>query len=175
MKSESGLIVLGRVVGAHGLQGSLKIATETFGITDPGIFATLAVVEIGNNPYRVKTAARKKRQVLLQLEEITSRSRAESLVGLEVKADRRRFPTLPPGEYYWFEVLGLPVVDARDGTHLGRLAEIIPTPAHDVYVVRQGEQEMLLPAVAEVITEIDPEEGWIKALVPAGLLAVYAD
>jgi len=106
---------------------------------------------------------------LLRLAEITSRTQAEALVGLMVKADRRRFPALPPGEFYWFEVLGLPVVDAEDGTHLGSLADIIPTPAHDVYVIRQGDRELLLPAVEEVITEINPQEGWIKARVPDGL------
>ena len=86
--------------------------------------------------------------------------------------DRRRFPPLPPGEYYWFQVLGLPVVNVADGALLGYLDHIISTPGHDVYVVRQGEREVLLPAV---FVEFDLKEGVIKASPPEGLLETYAD
>ena len=60
-------------------------------------------------------------------------------MGLAVAGDRVRFPALPEGEYYWFQVLGLPVINVADGALLGYLEEIIPTPAHDVYVVRAGD------------------------------------
>jgi 16S rRNA processing protein RimM len=82
---------------------------------------------------------------------------------------------LPPGEYYWFQLLGLPVYDAADGSLLGHLQEILPTPGHDVYVVVQGSREILLPAVEEVILEINLAEGFIKAAPPEGLLEAYAD
>jgi 16S rRNA processing protein RimM len=72
-------------------------------------------------------------------------------------------------------VLGLPVVNAADGARLGHLDHIISTPGHDVYAVRQGEREVLLPAVEEVIVEINLEEGVIKVLPPEGLLETYAD
>ena len=95
--------------------------------------------------------------MLLWLEGVDTRSQAEALAGQAVQGDRRRFPPLAPGEYYWFQVLGLPVVNAADGVLLGYLDQIIPTPAHDVYVVRQGEREVLLPAVEEVVVDIDPD------------------
>ena len=81
---------------------------------------------------------------------------------------------MPPGEYYWFQLLGLPVYDAGDGALLGRLQEILPTPGHDVYVVVQGQREFLLPAVAEVVVEINLEEGFLKVAPPPGLLETYA-
>jgi 16S rRNA processing protein RimM len=84
--------------------------------------------------------------------------------------DRRRFPPLPPGEYYWFQVLGLPVVNVADGARLGYLDHIIPTPGHDVYVVVEGEREVLLPAVEDVIVEINLEAGVIRVSPPEGLL-----
>ena len=101
---------------------------------------------------------------------MTPGARRKSWWGWQVQGDRRRFPALPPGEYYWFQVLGLPVVNVADGALLGYLDEIIPTPGHDVYVVRQGEREVLLPAVEDVIVEINLEEGVIKASPPEGLL-----
>jgi 16S rRNA processing protein RimM len=112
--------------------------------------------------------------VLLRLAGIDTRSRAEQLTGRQVLGDRRRFPPLPPGEYYWFQLLGLPVYDAGDGALLGRLQEILPTPGHDVYVVVQGQRELLLPAVAEVVVEINLEEGFLKVAPTPGLLENYA-
>ena len=127
-------------------------------------------VWIGGQSYQVLEASRHKNQVLLWLDGVHTRSRAEELAGLQVLGDRRRFPALPPGEYYWFQVLGLPVVNEADGALLGYLDHIIATPGHDVYVVRQGEREILLPAVEDVIVEINLEERVIKASPPEGLL-----
>jgi 16S rRNA processing protein RimM len=166
---------LGRVSGVHGLRGALKLrADAAAATTDPAVITALGEVEIGGKPYRVLDAGRLKGQILLHLEGIHSRDQAEALIGLEVKGETDHFPTLPEGEFYWFQVLGLPVLDAADGALLGHLAEIIPTPGHDVYVVRRGEKEMLLPAVEEVITEINLQEGWIKAAPPPGLVEAYA-
>ncbi len=167
------LIGLGQVSGAQGIKGAVKVRADAeAATTDPEVFAALGQVWIGGQSYQVLEAARHKNQVLLWLEGVYTRSRAEELAGLQVLGDRRRFPKLPPGEYYWFQVLGLPVVNETDGTLLGYLDAIMPTPGHDVYVVRQGAREILLPAVEDVIVEIDLEEGVIKALPPEGLLDI---
>ena len=158
------------MAGVHGLRGGLKLrpdaATAT---TDPEGITALGEVEIGGKRHRVLDAGRLKGQILLRLEGIDTRDQAESLIGQEVKGDASRFPPLPEGEYYWFQILGLPVHHAADGELLGHLQEIIPTPGHDVYVVHCGEKELLLPAVEGVITEINLEEGWIKVEPPPGL------
>ena len=170
------LIGLGKVSGAQGIQGAVKVRADAEAATsDPEVFAALGEVWIGGRGYRVLKAGRHKNQVLLWLEGVDTRSRAEEMAGLKVLGDRRRFPRLPPGEYYWFQVLGLPVINAADGALLGHLDHIIATPGHDVYAVRQGEREVLLPAVEEVIVEINLEAGVIKVLPPPGLLETYAD
>ena len=170
------LIGLGQVSGAQGLLGAVKVRADAeAATTDPEVFAALGQVWIGGRGYEVLKAARHKTQVLLWLDGVNTRSRAEELAGLQVLGDRRRFPPLPPGEYYWFQVLGLPVVNVADGALLGYLDHIISTPGHDVYVVRQGEREVLLPAVEDVIVEINLEAGVIKVSPPLGLLEVDAD
>ena len=165
------LIGLGQISAAQGLRGAVKVRADAeAAMTDPEVFAALGAVWIGGQGYPVLEAGRHKNQVILQLGGVDTRSQAEALVGQAVKGDRRRFPTLPPGEYYWFEVLGLPVVNVDDGARLGYLDHIISTPGHDVYVVVEGEREVLLPAVEDVIVEINLEEGVIKASPPEGLL-----
>ena len=174
--SPTHLIGLGQVSGAHGIHGALKVRADAgAATTDPQVFAALGEVAIGGQDYKVLKSEKHRNQVLLYLQGIDSRTRAEELVGRAVMGDRRRFPRLPPGEYYWFQVLGLPVYQAADGALLGYLEEVIPTPAHDVYVVRLDRREVLLPAVAEVVLEINLKEGFVTVSPPPGLLETYAD
>ena len=67
-------------------------------------------------------------------------------------ADR---PPLPEGQYYHHEIIGLTVVD-ESGKELGQLTEIIETGANDVYVVKSTESnDILLPAIQDVILGVD--------------------
>lgn len=167
---------MGRISGAHGIRGAIKVRPDAqTATTDPEVFLTLGKVVIGGQSYKIIQADRLKNQVLLRLAGVDTRDRAEELVGQEVQGDRRNFPRLPPGEYYWFQLLGLPVYDTADGSRLGHLQEILPTPGHDVYVVVQGSREILLPAVEEVILEINLDEGFVRVAPPEGLLEAYAD
>ena len=170
------LVVLGQVAGVHGLKGALKLKPHRqAATTDPAVIRSLGEVVIGPRRYPVLRAERHRRQILLFLAGVDSREQAEALVGQEVLGDPGRFPALPPGEYYWFQILGLPVINTGDGSLLGVLTEIMPTPAHDVYLVRRGEREVLIPAVEDVVVEINLKEGFIKVAPSPGLLEAYAD
>ncbi len=167
----SRLIRLGKVAGVHGLKGVLKVGAAAA----PEIFLAVGEVDIGGARFRVAEATAKKRQVLMRLHGVDTREQAELFIGQEVQAEGRRLPPLPEGEYYYFQLEGLAVRHAEEGTALGTLVEIIPTPAHDVYVVEMDGREVLFPAVEEVIVGIDLEEGVIKVLPPPGLIETYAD
>jgi len=174
--SQPGLVPLGRVVSVHGLKGMLRVGLSGHpGDLDPETFTALGEILVGGKRFVVTKASRGRKHVLLGLEGVETREQAEALVGREVQGEAGRFPALPSGEFYWFQVLGLPVIHAGNGAVLGHLAEIWPTGAHDVYVVRQGNREVLLPAVEEVIQEIDLQAGCLKVWPPEGLLELYAD
>ncbi len=82
-------------------------------------------------------------------------------------ADR---PTLPDGEYYHHQLLGLEV-HSDGGQILGTLIEVLETGANDVYVISdvQG-KELLLPAIPEVILEVDLEQGRMLVHLMEGLV-----
>jgi 16S rRNA processing protein RimM len=175
-QSRPRLIPLGRVAGVHGLKGGVRIAALPGGEPpQPETFRVLKEILVGEQRYQVLRAAQGRRHVLLHLAGVGDRTQAEALVGLEVAGEAHRFPPLPEGEYYCFQLLGLTVVDAEAGTVLGVLADILPTGAHDVYVVRRDRREVLLPAIPEVIRDIDLVAGHITVTPPPGLLALYAD
>ena len=160
-------LVIGRAVAPRGLHGELKIAIET---DDPERFRRLREVYLGDGLVRfeVKRARLHRGQALLQLGGIEDRTAAERL--------RHRGHALPledalplaDGEYYYHQVEGLTVV-TLEGKVLGRVTEVLPTGANDVYVVQGGEGEILLPALRDVIIRIDLDAGTMVVRPPDGL------
>ena len=69
---------------------------------------------------------------------------------------KRNLGAVEEGEYFWGELLDLDVYSDA-GEYLGKLSRIIPTGSHDIYLVSKGNKEILIPAVYEVVKEIDLE------------------
>ena len=79
-------------------------------------------------------------------------------------------PAPPEGEYYLHQLVGIDVVTDQ-GKNLGRLKEVILTGANDVYLVDSPEgKEILLPAIEEVILEINLEDRTMLVHIIPGLL-----
>lgn len=79
-------------------------------------------------------------------------------------------PALPEGKHYKHELIGLTVM-ADDGGKLGTLNEVLETGANDVYVVqKENGKEVLLPAIPDVVLEIDMEDRVMKVHLLDGLL-----
>jgi 16S rRNA processing protein RimM len=87
---------------------------------------------------------------------------------LFVRADDR--PPLPEGEYYHHQLIGLQVVDEQDQV-LGSISEILETGANDVYVVLPSQgAEILLPAIQDVILDVDLPNQQIRVRLIPGIL-----
>lgn len=147
---------IGKVVKAHGLKGHLKVLPygETFSTLSAeekitanlpdGTSLTLTVAEI--SPHQ--------KTFLLISREIGTVEEAHRLVGAELCVPESRLPPTAPDEFYWYQLIGLEVVNT-EGQKLGTLEEIIETGSNDVYVVRRGKEEILIPAIEEVVREVD--------------------
>lgn len=78
-------------------------------------------------------------------------------------------PRLPHGQYYQHQLLGMQVVEEQ-GPPLGTLARILDTGANDVYLVRdENGRETLLPAIGDVIREVDVEHKRMTVRLIPGL------
>jgi 16S rRNA processing protein RimM len=158
---------LGRITGVHGLKGEVKALAA---VDDLETLAALGVLELDGDSYDLLAARFQKKHLLLSLAGVHTREQAHKLVGKDIWIDPARLPRLPVGEFYWFEILGLSVYRADTGCYVGKIKAVMPTPAHDVYVVQEKEREYLVPAVAEVILSIDPDQGRL-IIAPQGLTA----
>lgn len=152
-------LVVGRVMGAHGVRGEFRMAIVT---NHPEYLRTLRKIYLDRveEPLAVRRIHPLPggKEAIVRLAEVTTPEEAAALRGRRVLSERTALPPLPEGEYYHYELIGLDVLDV-DGKLLGRLAEIIETGANDVYVVRGPAGEILLPAIDDVIREIDTEGG----------------
>lgn len=165
------LLRLGVVTGTHGLRGDLRVRP----LTDDSS-ALLAAREVflrdrqGElTACRVAEVKAHKAGLLLRLQGRENIEAVQSLVGCEVLMPRAELPELTDEEYYWFELEGMRVVDRRCG-ELGVLEEMFSTAAHDIYVVRGRYGEVLIPAVAAFVVEIDREGRRLLVDLPEGLV-----
>ncbi len=175
MEGDREPVVLGRIVGAHGLRGQLRV--RYFG-DGPDNLLALPRLRVGANAedaeaidYEVTSAAAGRRgEVRLAFSGVASRDSAEGLQGRVVMTDRGELPELAPGEYYGFELVGCRVF-GDDGRAVGTVSGIWSTGGPNVLVV-EGENgtEHLIPAAGELLREVDPEGRRIVIEVIPGLL-----
>ncbi len=92
---------------------------------------------------------------VLQLEGVDDRAAAEQLAGRYLEAP---ITPLPPGTYYWHQLIGLSVVDEA-GADLGKVVEIFRAGENEVYRIEGPPGELLIPALRDVVRAIDLESG----------------
>ena len=159
-------LVVGRIVGAHGLRGELHMVVIT---NHPDHLPKLKTVYLGEDfePWQVRRihTIPNGKEAIVRLVDHNSPEAAAERRGQLVWIDRADAPPLPEGEYYHYQLIGLDVVDESQN-FLGRLAEIIETGANDVYVVRGPAGELLLPVIDGVILSVDPEGGQMVVRPP---------
>lgn len=163
-------IQIGAVVRAQGIKGLIRVKP----FADPDTLLDADILYLGKGdsdpaPREVTSSQLHQGAVLIGLEGVKTMTEAEKLIGNQIYADRETLPELPDGEYYWFEVLGLEVY-TEDGLLLGKIKEILPTGSNDVYVVRKDGKEYLIPAIEDVVREIDLSGGRVIIHPIKGLL-----
>lgn len=180
MKSSSKLadrddfVLVGRVTGAHGIRGDVKIHTyaESLASYRAGGDIVLGLPDGSIRNLTIQWAKPHGRGLRMHLESVNDRDRAEALAGARLFIDKSRLPDLEPDTYYWFDLMGLSVYDTG-GRLLGILEAVIPTAANDVYVVKDNtpgrSRELLLPAIGTVVIDIDPAGGRMVVDPPEGL------
>ena len=164
------LIAIGRVVGAHGIRGEIKV----WPLTDfpAERFQPGAAVYLGaqDDAVAVEIAAARphKGTVLVKLGSVPDRNAAELLRDQYLLIPEDHAMPLGEHENYCHDLIGLDV-QTTAGEPLGRLTEVLFTGANDVYVVARPAGELLLPALRDVIVRVDLDAGVMTVALPPGL------
>ena len=172
MQQES-LVAIGRLVKPHGLKGEIVFLPYVYDLTLlPELRAQQVVLRHNTTPPQRRTISAWRpfnKRLLVCFADCQDITQAALLRDYEVLIACHRFPPLPAGEYYWFEIEGLAVY-AENGHYIGNIVEIIYTGSNDVYVVRQGTEEILVPALQDVVRTIDTQRGEVHLFAAPALL-----
>ena len=160
-------ICLGSITGSHGIKGWLQV----YSYTDPveAIFDYSPwVLRKGDLEQRVvvKKGQLHGKKLIANVAGVDTRNQADELAGFEIHVTKAALPVLDEGDFYWFQLEGLDVVN-RDGQCFGKVGYMMETGANDVMVVRPTDEsidneERLIPYVdGEVVLKVDREAGKI--------------
>ncbi len=163
------MIAIGRLLKPHGLRGEIVFLPYVVEMAlVPDLIGRAVSLQHPVAPPLSRTISGWRqfhKRVLMQFDGCRDISQAEPLREYEVLLARHVFEPLPEGEYYWFEIEGLAVY-ADDGEYLGVVTEIIYTGSNDVYAVRDADaRELMVPALSDVVSRIDVEQGEIHLRV----------
>jgi 16S rRNA processing protein RimM len=161
-----GYTAVGRVLRPHALKGELRVSA--FSPTARNLQRGRPVYLAGVR--RIVERARLDRDAwILQLAGLTSRNDAEAFRGELLETADNDVLRDDDESYFVHELIGLRVVTDK-GRELGRLTEVLDTGANDVYVVGEGRDEVLVPAIGEVVVSIDVPADVIVVRLLGGIL-----
>lgn len=166
-------VLAAQVAGAHGVTGNVRL--RPLGAAE-GASASLRAGQIVRVALTPEDSGRRltlnslrrghvKGAWIGHFKEIRDRTEAEALIGASLYIKETERPALPEGEYYVDQLLGL-TMETDTGQPLGRLTDVLHSPANDVYVSDTG---VMVPAVAEFILNVNLEAGRITVRDVPGL------
>jgi 16S rRNA processing protein RimM len=167
---EESYVLLGTITRPHGIRGELKVRSYTERPENLGRYRHLY---LSAGEERPKTAVTNEQSrvcgssVIVRLKECTDRHRAEELVGMHIWVSVNDLPPAAEGEFYLHTLKGKRAL-TKEGQDLGHVAALMTGPTQDLLVIRNGSEEILVPAVRTFITTISGTE--VVLDLPPGLV-----
>ncbi len=151
----NGYLAVGRITTAHSLKGEVRVELHT---DFPERFVPGMVVYIGETltKYTVDYARPHKLQLLVKFEGVDTRNAAEALGREWLFIPETDVVDLEEDTYWVHDIIGLQV-QTEEGRELGVISEVLFTGANEVYVIKaaESERELLVPAIADVVQQVD--------------------
>lgn len=159
-------IIIGKVASPWGLDGHLKIDVET---DFPQRFDAGSMVYINREPRIIDSVIWHKGKAVIKLGGLDTEEDADKLSGTFVEIHRDQLFELREGEYYHFQLIGM-TVRTTSGEMIGELTGILRMSGADIYVVKNENDEILLPATDDVVKSVDIGNGILTIEPVEGLL-----
>ncbi|MDZ7698364.1 MAG: ribosome maturation factor RimM [Deltaproteobacteria bacterium] len=164
------LVLLGKVVRPHGLEGLLRI--QSYAESERSFLnaETIYLKPVSGSPQKaqIRSLRPHKKVYLMAIGGIGSIEAAEALRGAEIWVPEDAL-IREEGMYFWYELLGLEVY-LKSGEWLGNVSQIIETKSHDIYKITAADKEIFVPATHEVVEEIDLDQKTMIISPMEGLL-----
>ena len=163
---------IGKITKPQGIRGEVRVYPTT---DDPSRFSLLVGQDVtlenrgASQVYKIQQARQHKNIVLMQLQGVTTRNMAESLVGYTVCIQDSQALPLEEGEYFVRDLIGLKV-ETENGEVVGELTKVLNTNANDVYVITSPEGDaFMIPAIKSVVLAVSIPENKMVVHMMEGL------
>jgi 16S rRNA processing protein RimM len=166
---EPAFLAVGKVRRSHGVVGDVLVEIYT---DYPERLRSGKTVYAGENHFPLTICRQRSHNIgtLLAFNGFTTPEQVGRFRNQILYIKMAKTAVLPEGEYYFHDILGLSVSD-ESGESLGEVTEIIETGANDVYVVTSNNgHELLLPAITEVVLDVNLASKSMKVHLIPGLL-----
>jgi 16S rRNA processing protein RimM len=153
-------LVIGKIFSVHGVRGEVKVYSFTDPIDNLLDYSSWTLRRGGEVRQVELASGRLQNKVLVaKLKGLDDREEARLLAGFEICVLRSLLPDLTDGEYYWYQLEGLKVIDQL-GQLLGTVHHLLETGANDVMVVKActgslDDRERLLPYTEQCVLAVD--------------------
>ncbi len=154
-----------------GMKGEVVVNPDTFDINR---YYKLQSVFVGPTEEKaellsVESVRIHKERPIIKFASIDARDDAEEIVGDILYVDEQDRIELPEGYYFIHEIMGMDVYTV-DEEYIGKIKDVLPLPAHNIYVVSYKEKEVMIPAVDEFIKAVDLGKKIIRIQPIEGML-----
>ncbi len=158
----------GQIVGTHGVRGEVRVQPWCDSPQQFATFKKLYWDKEGKQPVKLKSRPHKNIALAL-LEGIDTVEAAQVLRGKMLYVDRKDIK-LPKGHHLVQDLIGMTIVDADTGETYGTLTDVSQTGANAVYHMQTDKGEVLIPAIPDVIIEINLKKDILRLRPMKGLL-----
>lgn len=161
-------IKVGKIVNTHGVKGYVKCIPMT---DDLERFEELKYVFTEKDDIKriISDVWFQKGMVYLKLNNIDDMNTAETFKDTYISILEDQLRDLPEDSYYLFDLEGMEVY-STDGDYIGKISDIFQTGANDVYEIKNNNKSYLIPAIKDVVKEVNVQDKKMIINVIEGLL-----
>lgn len=165
---------LGVITKPQGLKGNVSVYLD---VDNPGDYSKMesVFVEINKSlvPFFIEyVQVRNRNQAIIKFEGVESEEEAARMVKNELWLPVAVLPKLKGNKFYYHEVKGFAVIDARHGP-VGTISEILEYPNNTLLQLDFNGREILVPILEEVILDVDRSKKEMHIKAPTGLIDIY--
>ena len=170
-KESAEYITIGEIVNTQGNRGYVRVLPLTdFPDRFKNMDQVLVLLKGSHRIMYLEDVYNHKKFVAIKFKEIPDMTAAENLKGGLLQIEPKDIVPLPKDSYYVFELIGIDVYDTT-GQYYGKIKDVLTTGANDVYIIwyEAEKRDLLIPALKQVVKEIDTENKKMVVDLPEGL------
>lgn len=165
---------LGKIVSKYSFKGEVLVKLDT---DEPELYEQMESVFVALRntlvPFFIRQCRLHKSQLLrIDFEEVNSEQEADNIIGSELYLPLSFLPELSGNKFYFHEVIGFRVQDAKHGD-IGVIQGVNDTTSQALFELIKDGKELLIPINDNIITKVDREQKTIHVTTPEGLVELY--